>query len=205
MPSSWIRDNAVVLATIGALALMILFSTLVFKPLFAGPEVVFVEEPLAKNTNHQLVPGETYRYSFDFNMTEINVTYAVLPGLGCTRIRMLEKLNDSETCIDFWGNDEAGFNSTLQNPAFMLFKPWMLALEENWRWKSSMYLSYGGAPSHISDTAYRVIRKEEYGNRTAFVVEIRTDGDYAEYQWIDAEKRILLKAVGKGYEVKLAD
>jgi hypothetical protein len=99
----------------------------------------------------------------------------------------------------------AGYNSTFQNPSILLFKPWMLALREGWTWKSSMYLSFDGALSHVSDTNYRVIRSESYENRTAFVVELKSEDNYSEYQWVDAEKRVLLKSMGEGYEVKKVD
>jgi hypothetical protein len=203
--SSWARSNSVILATLAVFIGLIVFSTLIFKPLFQSPQIVFVEDPLEKNMDIQLFPGESHRYSFLFNQTEINITYAILPGKGCTRIRLLERANDSETCIDYRGNDEGGFNSTFRNPSIMLFKPWMLALKEGWRWKSTMYLSYDGALSRVSETNYRVIRSEEYRNRTAFIIEIKSEDNYSEYQWIDAEKRILLKSIGDGYEVKKID
>jgi hypothetical protein len=36
-------------------------------------------------------------------------------------------------------------------------------------------------------------------------VEIRSDSGPAEYEWIDAEKRILLRSEGPGYLLELID
>ncbi|HSB47638.1 MAG TPA: hypothetical protein VLD37_06505 [Candidatus Bilamarchaeum sp.] len=203
--SSWLRSNAVTVATLVILAALIFLSSAVFKPRFGNPQLVFDEAPIEKNSELMLSPGETYRYSYNMNGTEINISYAILDGIGCTRVRFVEKLNDSEVCLDSHGNDATGYNSTFSNPSIMLFKPWMLALKEGWTWKSSMFLSYGGDLSPVSVTDYRVIRSESYGNRTAFVVEIKSEDNYSEYQWVDAEKRVLLKSMGQGYEVRRVD
>lgn len=205
MASSWVESNIIILATVAAFAVLIILSISLFRPAFDDPQVVFVEEPLEKNKELQLFPGEAYRYSYAFNNTSINITYLVLEGPGCTRIRLLEKLNDSEICIDRAGNDPDRYNSTFRNPSFLLFKPWMLALKDGWRWNSTMYFSFDDSLQRISGTGYRVIRSEPYGNRTAFLVEIKSDEGPAEYQWVDAEKRVLLKTMGEGYEVVLAE
>lgn len=202
--SSWARRNAIILATVAIFALLIALSITLFKPKFEDPQIVFLEEPIRKNAELQLFPGESYGYAYMFNGTGVNITYAVLPGPGCTRIRLMEKLNDSEVCLDSGGNDEYGFNSTFRNPSILLFKPWMLALKEGWSWNNSMYFSFDGSLQHVSSTRYRVIRSEEFRNRTAFLVEIKSDDGPPEYQWIDAEKRILLRSMGQGYEVVLS-
>lgn len=200
---SWARSNAVALSAIAIFAAMIALSIIIYQPSLQNPEIVFKEEPLQKNTLLQLSPGETYKYSYVFNNTSIGITYAILEGPGCTRIKFLERMNDSEVCIDRNGNDQDGFNSTFRNPSFLLFKPWMLALREGWSWNSSMYISFDGSLRYISGTSYRVIRMDEFGNRTAFLVEVKSDEGPLEYEWVDAEKRVLLKSMGEGYEVSI--
>jgi hypothetical protein len=66
-----------------------------------------------------------------------------------------------------------------------------------------MCLSLDGNEKYISTTYYRVIRRENYSNRETYVVEVMSASGPAEYDWIDVEKRIALKIVGDGYEIRL--
>jgi hypothetical protein len=68
-----------------------------------------------------------------------------------------------------------------------------------------MYISYNGAEEHISDISYRVVRMENYSGRESYVVEIKSGSGPAEYDWVDADKRVLLRVKGEGYEVVLAN
>ncbi|VVC04218.1 Uncharacterised protein [Candidatus Bilamarchaeum dharawalense] len=197
-------DNPSVAAII-VLAVLVALAVFLYKPVFENPETVFKEDPLEKNKEVQFQPGQQYVYGYMFNGTQINMTYVILPDPYCTRIRMLESQNISESCIDKWGMDEKGYNSTLENPHMILFKPWMLALKEGWRWSNAMYLSYNGNTYPISASEYRVVRIDQYMNRSAFIVEIKTQSGSVEYEWVDVEKRILLKTSGPGYEVFLAE
>jgi hypothetical protein len=81
----------------------------------------------------------------------------------------------------------------------------MLALGEGWRWDSSTYLVLDSHEQHIADAHYRVMRTENYRGRLSYVVEISSDGGPSEYEWIDAEKRVVLKIVGHGYALELVD
>ncbi|MDD5171735.1 MAG: hypothetical protein PHF60_01740 [Candidatus ainarchaeum sp.] len=194
-----------VLGTVVIFLLMVAISAFIFKPDIEGAKLIFKEEPLEKNTEFQLKPGELYVYTYAINDTQVNMTYAILEGGNCTRIRLLESVNVSETCVDKNGMDNFGYNSAFANPAILLFRPWMLALEEGWHWNSSMYVYYGGMEEHVSDTYYRVVRKDTLDGREVFIVEIRMDDAPPEYQWIDAEKRVLLKIKGDNYEINLAE
>jgi hypothetical protein len=195
----------VTVAAIGALIAMILIGAALFKSLFENPQVVIKEAPLQKNKGFQLRPGEQYRYSYVLNESGVNMTYVILEGYGCTRIKLLEAVNSSGICVDGWGMDESGSNASYMEPSIMLFKPWMLALREGWTWNNSMYISYNGAEEHISDISYRVVRMENYSGRESYVVEIKSGSGPAEYDWVDADKRVLLRVKGEGYEVVLAN
>ncbi len=191
-------------ASVTALIVLILLGAAMFKSMFENPKVVFLEAPLQKNKEFQLQPGEVYRYSYLMNKTSINMTFYVLEGTGCTRIRVMESRNNSEVCLDRWGMDASGSNVTSDNQYMILFKPWMLALREGWTWNNSMYISYGGAGEHITDNYYRIVRMENYSGRESYIVEIKSESGATEYEWIDAEKRVLLRVIGEGYEVVLA-
>jgi hypothetical protein len=193
------------LAALAALIIIIMAGSALFRSTLENPRLFFVEPPIQKNSELKLTPGEQYRYSYLLNNTPVNLTYIILADSGCTRVRVLENLNDSGVCLDRWGNDESGFNSTYENPSILLFKPWMLALEEGWRWNSTMYVQYSGGRQYVTDTYYRVVRLENYSGRESFIVEIKSKEGDIEYYWIDAEKRVLLKIEGKGYLVELVD
>jgi len=117
---------------------------------------------------------------------------------------VVEDRGATGVCLDGEGMDETGSNATFSNPGILIFKPWMLALREGWNWNTTMFLSLGGTLEHVGDVGYRVIREDNLSGRRAYLVEIRAEGADPEYDWVDAEKRILLKMQGKGYEVVLA-
>lgn len=191
-------------ASVAALIALILLGSAMFKSMFDNPKVVYLEAPLEKNSELQLRPGEVYQYAYLMNNTSVNMTFYVLEGDGCTRIRVMEARDNAEVCLDRWGMDASGSNVTYNNQFMLLFKPWMLALREGWTWNNSMYISYGGAGEHITDNFYRIVRMENYSGRESYVVEIKSDSGISEYEWIDAEKRVLLRVIGDGYEVVLA-
>lgn len=194
------KPDIITMATLAALAAILILGAVIFKPHLENPRIVFVEEPLVKNAEFGLVPGETYTYGLDMNGSSGNITYFILPGPGCTRIRMSGS-NASGTCVDRNGLDETGYNATLGDPMMLLFRPWMLALREGWHWNSSMYVIPGGAK--IAETRYRVIRMENYSGRESFVVAVESGDAPPEYQWIDAGKRVLLRILSENYEAVL--
>jgi hypothetical protein len=194
--------NTALVAVIILIGIMI-FSGFALKPQFENPEVIFNEEPLEKNVKLQIFPGDEYKYKYLINDTAVNITYRLMSGSGCTIIYLQESANFTHICVDEWGMDRTKSNSTFENPSFLLFKPWMLALEDNWKWNNSMYVKYDKIYNHISDNQYRVMRRENYSGRMAFVVEISSSSGPSEYQWIDEEKRVLLKTIGEGYVVEL--
>jgi NADH:ubiquinone oxidoreductase subunit 5 (subunit L)/multisubunit Na+/H+ antiporter MnhA subunit len=196
----------VTLMTIVVLALMMLISGLTFNTAFEEPAVFFNEDPIVKNKKLQIEHGEEYVYSYLMSGNQsINITYVVIKESNCTRIFIDESVNNTNICVDEWGVDETGSNATFKDPSFLLFKPWMLALHDSWKWNNSMYMNLGDMNSHIANNSLRVVRVEEYMNRTAYVVELSTSTGSKEYQWVDSEKRIMLKSLGEGYQVELVD
>jgi hypothetical protein len=195
----------ITVATIVILIGLMIYSGLTFKSQFENPQIIFKEEPIEKNAKLQILPGEEYKYTYIYNKTGVNITYFLIHGSGCTRIFIEESVNNTNICIDEGGMDSSGSNATYNNPAFLLFKPWMLALHPVWKWNNSMYMTYDNSLQHIADNHYRVIRVEDYKDRKAYVVAVNSSAGPAEYQWIDAEKRVLLRMVGEGYELVLTE
>ncbi|MFN7991728.1 MAG: hypothetical protein U0R44_06250 [Candidatus Micrarchaeia archaeon] len=205
MDFSLIKNNVVVVATVAVLIGMVLLSSSLFRSGLENPKIFFKEDPIDKNAQLQIRPGEQYRYSYIFNNTSANITYLTYSGPGCVGVKIFENRNATGACLDSRGNDAGGYNSSLEDPTILFFKPWMLALKEGWKWKSSMYLYYGTTGQLVSDNEYRVIRREAVGNRSAFLVEIKSSSGPIEYDWVDAEKRVLVRIEGKDYEVQRLD
>ena len=200
-----LKFDAITVATAALLLALVVLGAAMFGSLFENPRVLVKEAPLSKNSEFRLLPGESYHYIYTANGTEANMTFAVLEGHGCTRILVVESRGEAETCLDAGGNDWTGSNATFSEPGMLLFKPWMLALHDGWRWNTTMYLDIGGTQEHIANVSYRVVRMEELRGREAYIVEVMTEGTEPEYDWVDAEKRVLLKVMGEGYEVSLSE
>ena len=196
--------NNILLLTIIAFVVLIIAAIIMIKPKFDDPQIIFKEAPLEKNSKLKILHEDYYTYNYYMENATVNITYAAIQGENCMIILIAESVNKTNICVDEWGMDELKSNSTFKEPAFILFKPWMLALHENWTWNNSMYIYYDDIPKYITESHYRVVRIDEFDGREAFVVEIETD-DVTEYEWVDVERRILLKVEGIGFEVELVD
>ena len=201
-----ISSTTVTILAIVILVGLMIYSGFMYMPQFENPNVTIKEAPLTKNKEFQLKSGEEYKYSYLLNDTElVNITYAVANGNNCTIIYFVEREGPPDVCVDEWGVDESGSNSTFLNPTVLLFKPWMLAVDGAWRWNTSMYMLFDDTEQHIFDTDYRVMRTENYRGRMSYVVRINSSDSPPEYQWIDMEKRVALRIMGDEYEVVLVE
>lgn len=197
--------NYIAVASIILILLFAVIGWLLIGPSMQNSAVVYKEAPISKNAKLQIVPGEVYTYLLDLNGTQATTTYFIGQGDGCTLIRMMESVNYSGSCVDDNGNDLRGYNTSLDDPSIIMFQPWMLALSDGWTWNSTTYLSVGGRLTEMAENRYRVIRQENYSGRQAFVVELRSGDQEADYAWIDSEKRVLLRMEGQGYLVTIAE
>jgi hypothetical protein len=194
----------------GILTLIILLSlkeasAIFIAPAYQNPGTVVAEDPIEKNVRFQLYGGETYVYGYVYNGTPLNISFLIADAPSCTMILVMENPSEPGVCVDEWGNDRTMSNSSLEHPQILLFKPWMLALEQGWTWKTKMYLSYNGTLQEISSMEYKVVRMDEYRGRQAYVVKETTDGGGSAFSYIDVEKRVLLKLIGEGFEITLED
>ncbi len=182
-------------------AAIVLVGAQTLKPQLDNPKFVAKEAPLFKNTNLVIAPGESYSYEYRVWNESANLSYLVLGGNNCTVIRLID--GQGAVCVDRWGNDASGQNASYSVPVIVLMRPWMLAVTDSWRWNVSNYISFGSLSQHVVDTNYTTIRTEYYRGRRAYVVKVESsDGDTA-VDWVDAEKRILLREAGADYEIVL--
>lgn len=185
------------------LACILAFAALAFRPQIENPQFVAREAPLVKDVDLAILPGETYTYMYTVGNTSDNISYAVLDGGGCTLVQLLGK--GASICLDAQGNDATGQNASYGVPIIILTRPWMLALHDGWHWNVSDDMVFDSWGEHIVDTNYTVVREEYYRGREAYVVRVESSQSDLAMDWIDAEKRILLREVGQNYEIVLTD
>jgi hypothetical protein len=199
-----LKLDPVAIASLVVLFIFLYLAATQIQPALDNPRVISTEAPLEKNTPLQIKSNETYIYSYSTNNRSVNITYTIEAIPGCTLISIVEAEGSPALCLDTWGVGKGGSNASFDQPSILLFKPWMLALKDGWTWNTSIYIVFeGGASEHVSDVYYRVVRREIFEGHDTFVVEIRPSAGDQEYDYVDAEKRILLKAEGVGYDVAL--
>ena len=203
----WVNmsDNTGIVAII-VLLLMIFTAAYMQMPKLEDAKVEFKEDPLNKNKNFALLAGESYKYEYTIGNLSVNTTYKVTPGNGCTIISTKVENNMTYLCLNSQGNDINGSNATYGEPDLLIFKPWMLALSENWTWKVNISANMGDRSTQLLEVNYRVVRVEQYKGRKTYVVILdNSDSSQITAMWIDDEKRILLKMSGAGYNIELKE
>ncbi len=195
------------LTTVAIAAFVILIGVMLlsgsqYKDFLDSAKTTFSEAPLEKNTGLQIRGGETYVYSYEAGNQTVNMTFKVGSTNYCTVVTYAEG-NDVWACINPEGNDRTMANYSLSSPLIIFFRPWMLAVDENWKWSVSMNMAFDDFDREIMDIEYRTVRTEEYRGRKAYVVKVESSDGLTTFIWIDAEKRILLKEIGEMYTVEL--
>jgi hypothetical protein len=175
-------------------------------PDFEASKFEHVEAPLHKNTEFNLKKGEYYVYDLSYENATGGITFIVEGGAYCTFLSANSGLeNAKRACVDRYGNDESGSNVSLLEPTIFFFKPWMLAVDENWKWNTTIYAVANDTRAHVMDVRYSTIRTDIINGRKTYVVKIEMGDNQVFYDWIDDEKRILVKEVGGGMTVELVE
>ena len=182
---------------------IMIYSAQTLLPQLQDPEFVFSESPINKTETLKIKDGDFYTYEYSAGNESANISFAVSFDGICTWVNIVE--GQGLVCLDQFGNDVGQRNSSYQAPTIILMKPWMLALQKGWKWNVSSYMVFDKMANHVSDTDYEVVRIEQYKGREAFVVRINTSEGNEVWDWVDSEKRILLREVGLQYEVILIE
>lgn len=192
-----------VLVVIGAMMFPIIPPTTVEElPVFEN-----VEEPLVKTSNLTLKPGEEYIYSYyTTEEDKANMTFFIKERKGC---HAYVYTSDAEisvgVCLDRYGNDKTGSNVSYSDPYIYMFRPWMLAVHENWEWDVHVYGVKNESRTHLFDITYRTLRIDNINGRPAYVVEINTGEGLQTLDWIDVEKRIMVREEALGTTIELVE
>jgi len=201
-----IGTKEILLLSFGIVILIIIISNLGF---YNNPKNKLIksnEEKITKNKYLTIKTEEEYEYVIDKNNFD-NATiirYTTKLGTGsCVDIYINDMKTDS--CIKPDGTDKDGSNLTLKHPQIIFFKPWMLALNSNWTWKAGYKTKY--MEKNLIGYEFKVVREEKIYGRDSYVVETTSDGDNKTKitDWIDKEKRVLLKETSGDYNIIIID
>ena len=168
------------------------------------PGFAEVEAPLVKNSNLTLNGGEKYVYRYSSENMSDNITFMVEDEANCVHIYADEE-GSVGACLDRRGNDYTDSNVSFSDPYIFMFKPWMLAVEDRWKWNVSVYAVNSEMRTYVFDITYRTIRTDIINGRETYVVEIDMGGGFTIYEWIDAEKRILVRETSIASEIELVE
>lgn len=188
-----------ILITVLLVLIGIVISSTVYKPKIEQTTMVISQPQLVKNKVISFSDGETYRYSYKTDNDEKNITFVAVQLGDCIVLRIVE-IPGQAVCIDQFGLEN---NSDIYgSSSVFIFKSWMLAVYDKWNWKSTMTMIANGQEQEVSEYHYKVVGFEKVKNRNAFIIEEKTN-DFVQKEWIDSEKRILLKAEGEGFKIEL--
>ncbi|MGV8176794.1 MAG: hypothetical protein ACP5NX_03275 [Candidatus Bilamarchaeaceae archaeon] len=178
------------IASIMIVVLMLAGGYLLLAPPPVEHSVVMIEEPLHKLAPLGLEPGDSFTYVMAFNGTNSTLSYRVVAGGRCMRV--LADYTDQTACIFPDGTDSLGSNVTLSQD-FVVFRPWMLAARPGWSWTVSVVVPFP-FNKEMDRITYRTLGMEDMGGRETLVVGVyNSDGELIAKEWVDEEKRVLVK------------
>lgn len=197
-------DFKLLLAATGVFFILLIIAGLVATPNFENPQVLTIEGKLVKNSNLKLEVGETYFYDFKIGNESANLTYFIYQGPNCTGIRSNEIRNLSSLCLKKDGTElNHSSNYSFENPSIFLFKPWMLAVDNEWKWNISEYLKY-----NETIQKFREVKLESKGLKNYSGFEVYEIWEYQENStptitYVDKEKRIARYLKTGDFEITL--
>lgn len=198
------KDNKnIIIISILLVFLIAFLSGLYYLPKFKeNPTFSYVEDPLEKNSDFMLKPGNSYTYAYTFKDSHtgnLSITYDIIKNFNCISIRV-QQFNFISDCIGKTGIDKNGSNVSL-NPVIDMYMPWMLAVHNNWSWKAKLVNSMFGK-NEIGIYSIKTIGNETFKGREVYKVEILKD-NLKSYVLIDKDKRIMVREEADAYTAEL--
>lgn len=194
------------LIAVGVILLLLLAAPLIVKvePPTLEEKILYKEEVLLKNRNFSIAPDARliYRILNTDGSTLQNISFAAAKGANC--IWLYAEGSMPTSCIGSEGTDESGSNITLNDKELFFFKPWMLALDDDFRWSVQGCFVINNESVCDLNLSIKVIRVDYVGSKKHYVVRY-SYGPFEVYQWIEDERRIIAREVGQGYEITLIE
>ncbi|MCX8174712.1 MAG: hypothetical protein N3E51_00700 [Candidatus Micrarchaeota archaeon] len=179
------------------IALYLFFIAAVF---FLAPQFQITtdvhEQPLQKNSQLRIKPGESYTYLLSDGREKKLTTYLARSSPSCNGVLLYEAESGDQLCLLENGFEQGSprqSNSGYGNHSPLIFSPWMLAVSENFSWKVESEARVGDIKT-IFPLTFRSEGKKEVAGRQAFSVGLYLTDASAEPMrlYIDEEKRVLL-------------
>ena len=159
-------------------------------------EFLYEEAPLQKNAQLLLMEGQ-YVYEVRTGENVLNVTYWVSKDPYCSGYLVIGTDGKSALCIEksarAAGEASQGNMSASQSGMLYLSAPWMLAVEESWRWEvRAIIREKNSGKNYTSIIGYEWVANESVFGREAYRVQIKNDGNDAGFFLIDVQTRVML-------------
>lgn len=172
------------------------------EPPVIGEDMLYSEDPLYKNKDLSFDSNQTLFYVYTSQNMSTNMTYVVDTRQGCTW--MSREGYQPLSCIGRNGLDERNSNISLSDNSLFFFKPWMLAVNDSWKWHVEGCFEIDGEMDCDFDIYFKTIRIDFVDGKINYVVKI-IYGTSTIYQWIEEERRIVTKEIGPDYIIVLED
>ncbi|MEM4359071.1 MAG: hypothetical protein QXT45_00900 [Candidatus Bilamarchaeaceae archaeon] len=170
------------------------------EPPSAGGNIVYLEDRLEKNRNISFNDGDVFYYVFNSSNFSTDFEFVVDTRQDCTNL--YAKDSSGFSCVKEDGTDLSGSNLTLADRNIFFFRPWMLALNDNWKWAARGCFEINKNLSCDIVVSFKVIRTEFENGKKQYVVRA-VYGSTEVYYWVEDERRILSKEIGPGYTITI--
>ncbi len=160
---------------------------------------ILTENPISKNAQLSLRPGEHYAYSVSAAGSSDSLQYDVLSPSSCKGSLVRESSShgqQNQVCLTASGNlegDPYQLNFSLGNQSLLLFSPWMLALSDRFSWVVQTTFSTGTSEIKMP-ISFKSNGLREVAGRKAYEIMVDSGISQPARYYIDSDKRILLYA-----------
>lgn len=159
-----------------------------------SPSSYLSEQPLHKNAQLSILPGESYSYAVSAPGESASVSYRISASPSCAGALVSESPTGATLCLQqngFIAGDFIQQNYGYGNRSVLLFAPWMLAASEDFSWQANVTYSAGGAKLSIP-IYFRPAGNASALGRPAYKIAVSSEIGSPSTLYIDSEKRVLL-------------
>lgn len=165
--------------------------------------IIYAEEPLSKNREFSIAPGATFVYNLT-GADNNSQSFSFVAAKGSNCVWLYAEGGMPVSCLKNDGTDDSGSNITLDDRSIFFFRPWMLALNDTFEWKTRGCFVINKELVCDLDFSIKVIRTEYSGGKKYYVVRL-SSGQFEAYQWIEDDRRMMTREIGQDYEVILIE
>jgi hypothetical protein len=167
----------------------------------------YSEEPLSKNSQVGLAPGDVLTYSASGLNLSAELRYEISTEPGCP-IAIIEN-SQGAYCIDHSGTVLGAKDGAKPNGTLGFFGTWMLAIGPGWKWGENITTMVSNMSAQSSQVRFEDMGAERALGRECRKIRISITEAGATtnlYYWVDSEKRFLVRAISPdGSKIELSN